>query len=355
MKQFTCIDLFCGAGGLSLGLSKANFNIKIAFDNNEHAVSTYNNNFSHKAVLESVENINSNQVLKSVGLKKGELDLLAGGPPCQGFSIQRRGDDNDSRNTLVLEYARLLEELSPKMFIMENVTGLQTKRGKVFLDEIIERAQKAGYKCHISILNAADFGVPQIRKRIFIVGEKSIGTESYFKFPEKIFEPNNYRTVWNAIKDLPQPPDNFKDHELYPNHRKERLSELNRLRISHVPQGGGRENIPEELRLECHKVSVEKAGHRYVYGRLEADKPSGTITARFDSFTRGKFAHPFENRSITLREGARLQTFPDDFVFLGSKVEVAKQIGNAVPPVLAEHLGHALNLAISKMDKISMV
>ncbi|MCZ0870916.1 DNA cytosine methyltransferase [Peribacillus sp. AS_2] len=352
-KDFTVIDSFSGAGGLSLGLQQAGLNIKLAFDNNKYAVETYGKNFRHPVLLESIENINGNDLLKSVGLKRGELSLLAGGPPCQGFSVQRRGEDKDARNSLVLEYARLIEELKPTFFLMENVTGIKNKRGASYVQEILELVTKMGYHTQMETLNAADYGVPQSRKRVFIVGEKPINDRVFFEFPKKKYQPENYRTVRDAIFDLPTPPEDFSDHPLYPNHRKERLSEMNRIRISHVPQGGGREFIPEELRLECHKVSVEKAGHRYVYGRLAWDEPAGTITARFDSFTRGKFAHPVENRSITLREGARLQTFKDDFVFSGTKVEVAKQIGNAVPPLLAESLGYAFTEALRKRKEFN--
>jgi len=347
-KDFTVIDSFSGAGGLSLGLQQAGLNIKLAFDNNEYAVQTYSKNFNHPILLESIENLKGENLLKSIGLQEGELTLLAGGPPCQGFSVQRRGEDKDERNSLVLEYARLIKELKPTFFLMENVTGIKNKRGSSFVQQLLELVEDMGYCTKMETLNAADYGVPQSRKRVFIVGEKPINDHVFFEFPKKKYDPENYRTVRDAISDLPTPPEDFNDHPSYPNHRKERLSEINKLRISYVPQGGGREHIPEELRLPCHRVSVEKAGHRYVYGRLAWDEPAGTITARFDSFTRGKFAHPLEHRSITLREGARLQTFTDDFVFSGTKVEVAKQIGNAVPPLLAKALGHAFIEAVRK-------
>ncbi|KAB2482765.1 DNA cytosine methyltransferase [Bacillus cereus] len=350
--NFTVIDSFCGAGGLSLGLQKAGLNIKLAFDNNKYAIETYSKNFNHTALLESIENIKGEDLLKAAGLKKGELVLLSGGPPCQGFSVQRRGEDKDDRNALVLEYARLIKELEPTFFIMENVTGIKNKRGASYVQQVLDLVKELGYHTQMKTLNAADYGVPQSRKRVFIVGEKPINNQTFFEFPKKKYEPGNYQTVKDAIFDLPSPPEDCSDHPCYPNHRRERLSDINRLRISHVPQGGGREYIPEELRLECHKVSVEKAGHRYVYGRLAWGEPSGTITARFDSFTRGKFAHPVENRSITLREGARLQTFTDDFVFSGTKVEIAKQIGNAVPPLLAEHLGYAFKEALKKRNDL---
>jgi DNA (cytosine-5)-methyltransferase 1 len=148
--------------------------------------------------------------------------------------------------------------------------------------------------------------------------------------------------VREAISDLPSPPSDGALHAEIANHAREaRLSALNLERLQHIPPGGGRENLPEHLQLPCHKNNPTHR-HTDVYGRLEWDRPSGTITARFDSFTRGRFAHPVEHRSLTLREGARLQTFPDDFHFEGNREEVARQIGNAVPPLLAEALGKAL-------------
>lgn len=344
----TAIDVFAGAGGLSLGLIWAGFDLKFALDLDEASVRTYRRNFSHNVAQLDVLTVSGADLLAAAGLEKGELGLLAGGPPCQGFSIQRRGDDDDDRNNLVLEFARLVKETRPEFFLMENVLGIKNRRGKKVFSAFRDLMESAGYYCHVQVLNAADYGVPQIRKRVFVVGERTDGVGVYFRFPEPSHRPENWVTVRQAIGDLPPPPEDGSEHPNWPNHRRERLSAINRLRISFVPEGGGREHIPPELQLRCHRVSVEKAGHRYVYGRLAWDEPAGTITARFDSFTRGKFAHPSENRTITLREGARLQTFPDWFVFEGSKVAIARQIGNAVPPLLAKALGEAIIRAMQE-------
>lgn len=150
--------------------------------------------------------------------------------------------------------------------------------------------------------------------------------------------------MWDAIGDLPSPPADGSEHPIVPNHYREaRLSALNKERIRHVPQGGGRLDLPAHLQLACHQGS-----HRHLdtYGRLAWDQPSVTITARFDSFTRGRFGHPVEDRSLTLREGARIQGFPDEFVFLGNREECARMIGNAVPPPLAEALGRSLRYSL---------
>lgn len=349
IPKITVIDAFAGAGGLSLGLKWAGLDLRCAFDANIYAVKTYRRNFKHPILHKRIEEITREELLNAAGLKEGEFDLLVGGPPCQGFSVRRRGEDKDPRNKLVLEFGRLIAELKPTFFLMENVPGLVGRRGKEYLESFKLLLNAEGYELHIAKLDASDFGVPQIRKRVFVVGEKIINGKTFFEFPGEEYKVKEKVTVRQALQGLPSPPDDFTEHPEIANHKRERTSKLNQLRISFVPQGGGREYIPEELQLECHKrASVEKAGHRYSYGRLAWDEPAATITARFDSFTRGKFAHPEENRTITLREGARLQTFPDDFVFEGPKVEVAKQIGNAVPPLLGKVLGLSIIEAFKK-------
>lgn len=350
-NTFKVIDIFSGAGGLSLGLTWAGLDVICAVDNNEFAVKTYQKNFEHPILCEDMKNISKEKLYSKVNLKDEEVDVLVGGPPCQGFSIRRKGSDSDPRNELIFEYVRLVKEIRPKLFLVENVPGILGKRGENFLNEIL-KLEHEGYLIKTKILDASDYGVPQNRKRVFIVGERLLEGKSFFEFPKEDEKNVRKMTVREALVDLPSPLENHKDHPTIPNHKREKISEINQLRISYVPQGGGREYIPEHLQLECHKkASVEKAGHRYSYGRLAWDEPAGTITARFDSFTRGKFAHPEENRTITLREGARLQSFPDDFEFIGSKVEVAKQIGNAVPPLLAKVLGECLISALIKRNE----
>lgn len=347
MEKYNIIDLFSGAGGLSLGLSWSGFNIQGAIDSDEDAVKTYMRNFAHSIFNRDIRELSAQQMEHLFKIDLNNVDVLVGGPPCQGFSIQRRGEDKDPRNQLVLEFVRFIKSIKPPMFLMENVPGLVNKRGKEVLNLLKKFAEESNYKLHIATLNASEFAVPQTRRRVFIVGEKLIDNKAFFEFP--IGKAESKRTVRQAFEGLPSPPLDFTEHPKFPNHKRGRTSELNQLRISYVPQGKGREYIPYELQLECHKnLSVEKGGHRYVYGRLAWDDPAGTITARFDSFTRGKFAHPEENRTITLREGARLQTFPDDFVFEGTKVSVARQIGNAVPPLLGMILGDSLKEALNK-------
>lgn len=330
------IDCFSGAGGLSLGMSQAGIEVRYAFDSDQAAVDTYSANLGGHAQCISVNDVAGPIIRKR--LASEGCDLVFGGPPCQGFSVQRRGEATDSRNELIFEFLRIVVEAQPKIFLMENVAALAGPRGKAYLEKFQEKAEAAGYIISWEILNASDFGVPQNRKRLFVVGERS-DLPITFSFPAS---QQSKKTVRDAIGDLPNPLDK---HGI-PNHQPDNISSANRERISHVPQGGGREDIPMHLRLPCHRVSVSKAGHRGVYGRLHWDQPAGTITTKCNSFTRGRFAHPVENRNITMREAARIQGFPDDFVFLGNKVSVAHQVGNAVPPPLAKELGLALRNAL---------
>jgi DNA (cytosine-5)-methyltransferase 1 len=219
---------------------------------------------------------------------------------------------------------------------MENVPGITGRRGKEILEDAISFAAQNGYFIHRKILDAQDYGVPQRRKRLIIVGERIHDGESKFQFPEPFIKKV---TVRETISELPPPPIDGKDHEKFHLHRSDKLSKVNIERIKYLKQGQGREFLPERLLAECHKIDSSIIGHRNVYGRMNWDDVAPTITARFDSFTRGLFGHPEQNRSISLREGALLQTFPMDFNFCGTKVAVARQIGNAVPPKLALAIG----------------
>ena len=211
-------------------------------------------------------------------------------------------------------------------------------RGREYVDTLKSELGRAGYSINVMKLLASDYGVPQDRKRVIIVGELLSNKGESFCFPEK--DSNRKRTVRDAIYDLMN-----KDESDVPNHRADKLSKINLMRIQSISEGQGQDSLPEELQLNCHK---KNNGHRHLdtYGRMAWDKPSPTITARFDSFSRGRFGHPVLDRTITLREGARIQTFPDDFEFCGNKVEVARQIGNAVPPMLAQRIAEQVKKAL---------
>lgn len=336
----TAVDAFCGAGGLSLGLQRAGFTVLLSYDSAQMAVETYRNNLGDQVKLADANQIDISGRLRKK--QKTDLTLFAGGPPCQGFSVQRRGANTDSRNSLVELFFSQAMQIRPHFILMENVLGIAGRRGIDLLQEISRLCTESGYYCHAKVLNAADFGVPQIRRRMFLVAERICNEGLYFDFPSPVLTQDNWKTVWDAISDLPPTPQNGTEYVCIPNHRSDRMTDMNRIRFSFVRPGGGREQIPAEFRLPCHKVSVATAGHRYVYGRLDWHRPAGVITARFDSLTRGRFGHPEQDRTISLREGARLQGFPDSFVFFGTKTEVAAQIGNAVPPLLSEAVGSAI-------------
>lgn len=339
--RYTCIDSFCGAGGLGLGLSRAGFDILLSFDIDQKCIDTLNANtkyVDHPAIAADINDMLGGTLLDKCSLSRGELFLLAGGPPCQGFSIQRHGESTDPRNELVLKYGQLINELYPCYFVMENVTGLAGKRGKNILDELINTVEELGYTVHIQLLDAQEYGVPQRRKRYIIIGERNdLGV--HYEYPSDI---GVRKTVRDTIGNLPTPPIDGSDHPDIPLHRRDKLSPINLKRIQAVKPGEGRDSLPMDLRAECHKKDSSIIGYPNVYGRMEWDDVSPTITARFDSFTRGKFGHPEDDRTISLREGALLQTFPMDYVFTGNKVDVARQVGNAVPPVMAEAIGKSI-------------
>lgn len=338
-KKPSIIDCFCGAGGMSLGFKQAGFESVYAFDSDPIAIETYKTNLQKNAFLEDIKKLSK----KSIYRRIGEVlpDVIIGGPPCQGFSVQRRGRDNDTRNNLVLDFLRLVKEFEPKFFVMENVGGLLAPRGRKVMEQF-RKGCEGQYILHLQKLCALDFGVAQDRRRVFIVGEHIRGKSTpRFAFPIKV-HPSNQMTVRMAIQDLM-----LKTEQDVPNHRADKLSPLNLKRIISLSEGQGRDSLPAELQLKCHSSNINHR-HLDVYGRMWWDRPAPTITARFDSFSRGRFGHPVLNRTITLREGARLQTFPDNFVFCGSKVQVARQIGNAVPPKMARVLAEKIYTLIQE-------
>jgi DNA (cytosine-5)-methyltransferase 1 len=351
MKSPTAIDAFCGAGGLSIGLTKVGFDILLGFDLDKTCVETLKLNsktIRHTTLQSDVKDMLGGKLLKHLKIHKGELDLLAGGPPCQGFSVQRTiGGDLDARNLLVDDYGDLIAEVEPRFFLMENVPGIGGKRGRETVDRFTDRMTEIGYFCHEKILDAQDYGVPQRRRRFIVVGEKVTGTGPLFEWP-KLVRAEAANTVRATIGHLPAPPKDGSDHPDFFGHRSDRLSEVNKARLMALKEGQARDDLPEHLLANCHKMSSDVIGHRNVYGRMTWDEVAPTITARFDSFTRGKFGHPDQVRSISLREGALLQTFPGSYNFCGTKVDIARQIGNAVPPRFAAAIGRAIAKAIAK-------
>lgn len=343
----TAIESFCGAGGMALGLKNAGFDVRLAFDVVEAHVKTHNLNLEGVAKVIDASEVTGAELLHAAGLKPGELDLFSGGPPCQGFSKQRRGASafDDPRNRLVVHFARLTNEMRPRAFLFENVAIFGQKRGAKLIEEMEEML--ADYRIHCFQVNAADFGLPQKRERFMMIGLRRDVTNTAPVLKHSAVK----CSILDAIGALPPPPDDYSEHVDYPNHQKCRITKLNEERFSHVPQGGGWQDIPWDLRLPCHRVTdVKKGGWPDVYGRLRWDGQSPTITVGFDSFTRGRFGHPQQNRAITPREAARIQGFPDSFRFVGTRMDVRTQIGNAVPPPLAEAAGFAIQRALERVD-----
>nr|WP_197064339.1 DNA cytosine methyltransferase [Methylobacterium sp. ZNC0032] len=340
--RFTSIESFCGAGGMSLGLQQAGFEVTLAFDVVPAHIRTHNHNLGlHGHVMDAAK-VSGAELLAISGLAKGELDLFSGGPPCQGFSKQRRGGHllDDPRNRLVIDFARITNEMMPKAFLFENVAIFGQKRGRPFIKEIAELL--TDYEIHTFQIDGTDFGLAQARTRFLMIGIRS----DINGIPQ--LELSNTRpSIKSVIGDLPSPPSDFTEHPDVPNHIQCKITQLNRERFSHVPQGGGWQDIPWDLRLPCHKVTdVRKGGWPDVYGRLAWNGVCPTITVGFDSFTRGRYGHPVEHRAITPREAARLQGFPDSFEFLGNRMDVRTQIGNAVPPPIAKAAGLAIIRAL---------
>lgn len=335
-NKYTLIESFSGPGGLSCGLVDAGFNLLLAFDNDEMAVETHNLNHNSRCIQADASKLSGAELLRTLDLSVGELDLFAGGPPCQGFSKQRRGAHfGDDRNSLVYEYIRLVKEIRPRFFLFENVAIFGQKRGQKYVQAMFKSLLE--YSLYPHFYNSADYGLAQTRERFIVVGKRK-DLRASFRIPAPTV--SKWRTVGDVLNGLPEPPEDYSIHSDFPNHQRARVTDINVKRFSHVPQGGGWQDIPIHLRLECHKnVDPRSGGWPDVYGRLRWDGQCPTITGGFDSFTRGRYGHPLHDRPLTPREAARLQGFPDSFVFRGTRGDIRSQIGNAVPPPLACAVG----------------
>lgn len=341
--QPVAVDSFCGPGGLSLGLRTAGFDVRAAFDHDARSVETYVKNLGEHGFEADAREVTGSQLRARAG--SHEIDLLAGGPPCQGFSKQKRGAHlGDSRNALVLEHLRLIEELTPRSFLMENVAMLASVRGDHLVDRF-HRLNDFDLTGHFYL--AADYGVAQTRERFVLVGIRR-DQAGGFVVPPPTTPGSRRLTVGEVIGDLPEPPSDYREHPDHANHQAARVTAVNVERFSYVPQGGGWQDIPYELRLACHQVAdTSRGGWPDVYGRLRWDGQCPTITGGFDSYTRGRYGHPLQNRPLTPREAARLQGFPDEHVFYGTRHDVRHQIGNAVPVPLGAAIGRAILAALN--------
>ena len=322
------IDLFCGSGGVTLGLKNAGFQVVGALDFDPKVCDTYAANHPEvHLVRDDIRKITPD-VFESV--IDHPLALMAICAPCQPFSSQnRKRDEKDHRSELILETIPFVKRFKPAMIFVENVPGL--RNNKVF-SRFRAKLRKEHYDVSDPVrLDAADLGVPQRRIRMVMVAAKGVNLEDAIAIADVA-----RISVREAIGNLPTPPTGPRKDADDPMHVARRHSELNIRRMTHIPlNGGGRSSLPEELVLNCHK-SRKASSFSDTYGRMSWDDVSPTLTTGCTDITRGRFIHPEQHRAITTREAARLQSFPDSYVFLGNQGEVSAQIGNAVPPRMME-------------------
>lgn len=348
--DFKVLDLFCGAGGLSYGLHKnSHFMTVLAIDYESHAIETFKHNIPTAEVL--IGDITNKEVQKDIikKAKSAKVNMIVGGPPCQGFSMKgKKLGLKDPRNFLFREYLHIVSEIMPEVFLIENVKSLLSTANGFFKDEIIKHVQSLGYNVSYGILSANNFGVPQARERaIFICSRNKTVNLPKIKVLKNV-------TVRDALSDLSylnsgegcfesdyvtEPKSDYQrlmrkgSKKLY-NHKASEHSKLAVEKLSMIPPEKGKEFLPEEL--------LGKQKFKTTWGRLTWNDVSPTIDTRFDTPSNGTNSHPELNRSITPREAARLQSFDDNFVFLGSKFYIRNQIGNAVPPLLAKAIADTI-------------
>ena len=355
----SAIELFSGCGGLSTGLIAAGFEVLSAVEINQTAADTYGlNHPTVNLIVDDVRNVTAVSLLRRHNLRIGELDLLAGCSPCQGFSRLRKGESGstDPRNQLVLEFLRLVRGLRPKTIFMENVPGLiTTEYGEKLFKEILAELTRLGYTVDYRVVDTADYGVPQFRKRFVLLGSRYKRhpielPEVTHASPEVSVRQNKlaWNTVRTAFAGIPELQNGGTDPNI-PLHTCSHIGELNMRRVRTVPHdGGSRSSFPPDLVLECHRDYPN--GFRDVYGRMHWDQPSPTITGGCTNITRGRYVHPDQDRGISLYEAAKLQTFPDNYVFAGNFGEKSLQIGNAVPVRLAQVMGARLIQCLNEIN-----
>jgi DNA (cytosine-5)-methyltransferase 1 len=336
-KELVGIDVFCGCGGLTLGLQQAGIKVLKGIDIDKTVEKTYTDNNKNTIFInEDVRKVSGYKLIKDIDRSKKTI-LLAGCAPCQPFSNQNRNPTKkDRRKSLIISFARLITEILPEYVLIENVPGFMKKTNKYHRD-LIEILVKLDYSYIEEVINAADYGVPQKRHRYILLASK----EGKIALPEGSYGPGKapYNTVRDAIIKYPRIRPGSTNSTI-PNHVSRNLSPINLKRMKFIPKNGGsRKNLPSKLILECHKTY---SGHSDVYGRMNWDLPAPTLTCKCTSFTNGRFGHPSQNRAISVREAAAIQTFPDTYVFYGNVTDISRHIGNSVPVDLARSIGKSL-------------
>ena len=346
--KFKILDLFCGAGGFSLGMDEnKNMETVVAVDFDKSAALTFSKNFPKTDVI--VGDITQNSIKNKIVLsaKEHKVNMIIGGPPCQGFSLKGKNLGlEDPRNFLFLEYIEMLKKIKPEVFVIENVKNLLNSEEGYFINEIVNRISKLGYFINYGVLNAKDFGVPEHRERAIIIGSLSksinlpignvksvtvrdaISDLAYLESGEGINESdykNNPKSEYQK---------KLRGEKLY-NHVATKHSDFALKKLKMIPPEGDKSSLP----LELHG----KQKFATTWSRLEWDNVSPTIDTRFDTPSNGRNSHPILNRSITPREAARIQSFNDDFIFYGKKTSICKQIGNAVPPLMAKSIADTID------------
>lgn len=327
-NKFCSVDLFAGCGGLSVGLQKAGFRVATAVENNPYAISSYKLNHKKTYIFDDdIREVTGKNILKKS--KSDTIHLLAGCPPCQGFSsirrLNKKSSVKDKRNSLILDFLRLIEETMPLTIMMENVPGLVNYYN---FKKTTKRLNELGYYIDFKVVNVKDFGVPQSRKRLVLLGSLLAPIYVTTKSKRKIA---TVRDAIGKIEDVFFTKDPI--HKIYPKHS-DRIQEM----ISYIPKdGGSRRSLPAEFVLECHKK--DGIGFNDVYGRLSWDNISSTITGGCLNPSKGRFLHPAEDRCISAREAALLQSFPKKYKFdpTTPKTFLARMIGNALPPKFSHY------------------
>jgi DNA (cytosine-5)-methyltransferase 1 len=349
----TLIDLFSGCGGGSMGFIDAGFRVAAAVEINQNAADSFRLNTGVRPLVRDIRSVSGEELLQSAGLRPGECTVLFGCPPCQSYTVLRRSSTptaaDEIRETLPREYLRMVREIRPQFVAFENVPGMKSGRGRARFDELEAGLESLGYRTTAKVIDAVDYGVAQYRRRVLLVG----GLESTPEIPKATHTAGGegglpaHRTVRDAIGSMRSLTAGESDPD-DPFHAARDHGELALKRLAAIPEGGGRLDLPDDLKLLCHRGH---AGHYDVYGRMRWDRPAPTITSGCTNVTRGRFAHPTQDRAITLREAMTLQGMPPTTRLVGSQDSMAQQVGNAIPPTIAKRL--ALTIAALVRDDIA--